>query len=130
MRTIDIHVCVTGIGGDYKEVCKFDITKQEAEQLYKSRDQQHQTPIIQNLFRRLADELHPRIKHAPCVGKFPHKCISQAYGSVSILWIAQTGEVFNVEVPFCKECKSKVVRRSATYTNEYKDALFSPLHLC
>ncbi len=129
MHTVDIHVCVTGIGKDYKEICKFDITKQEAEQLYTSRDQQNQTPIIKDLFRRLADELHPRLKHAPCVGKYPMKCPSHAYGCVSILWIAQTGEVFDVEVPFCKQCKSKVVKRSASYTNEYRYALFSPLHL-
>ena len=134
MPLLYVFVRISGIQENAQEICIFNISDREAAGLRKAREQQRQTAIIDNLFKRLSYVLRPRLKCAVCVGNFPYECSGSVCGSASVLWVTShllygTGLlVHDFEVPFCKQCQVHVANRAFTYTAEYKHAAYSPLH--
>ena len=133
MPTLSVFVSITGIHGNAKSISSFEISDTEAEEMRKARYLISPPPMVKNLFTRLFYQLQSRLKNTVCVGNFPYECSGRVCGSASILWICAEFEsdylfAYDVQVPFCKHCKTKVAKRAHDYTEEYKHAQFSPLH--
>ena len=133
MPTLSVFVSITGLQENAKSICSFEISSTEAEEMRKARYFISPPPTVKNLFKCLFYELQPRLKNTVCVGHFPYECSGRVCGSASILWLSSDYEseyllAHDVEVPFCKHCKTKVANRAHNYTEEYKHALCSPLH--
>ncbi len=133
MPTLSVFVSITGIHGNAKSISSFEISDTEAEEMRKARFLISPPPMVKDLFKRLFYELQSRLKNTVCVGNFPYECSGRVCGSASILWLSSDYDsdyllAHDVQVPFCKHCKTKVANRAHNYTEEYKHALFSPLH--